>query len=43
MKKNKIPNYLKKICLSILFTNINLTYAKEFVIGVEAIRLLPFV
>ncbi|OUR59993.1 hypothetical protein A9Q74_15785 [Colwellia sp. 39_35_sub15_T18] len=41
MKKSKRTNYLAQICLAVLFANINLTYAKEFIIGVEEVSYYP--
>lgn len=41
MKKSKITNYLAQICLAILFANINYTYAKEYIIGVEEVSYYP--
>ncbi len=41
MNKNKIINYIKKIYLILLFVNINLSYAQEFIIGVEEVSYYP--
>ncbi len=45
MKKSKITHYITQICLTVLFinlfANINLAYAKEFIIGVEEVSYYP--
>lgn len=43
MKHNKIINNIKKICLTLFlsFTNINLSYTQEFIIGVEEVSYYP--
>lgn len=41
MKNDKITNYLKSICLTLLFANINLAISQEFIIGVEEVSYYP--
>jgi len=43
MKHKKITNNIKKICLTLFlsFANINLSYAQEFIIGVEEVSYYP--
>jgi len=43
MKNKKIAHYIKQICLTLFlsFANINLTYAQEFIIGVEEVSYYP--
>lgn len=41
MKRNKLTNHLKKICLTLLFANIGLAYTQEFIIGVEEVSYYP--
>jgi len=41
MQKYKTINYINKIYLILLFVNINITYAQEFIIGVEEVSYYP--
>lgn len=43
MKKDKMNNYIKQICFALFlsFACINHTYAKEFIVGVEAVSYYP--
>lgn len=41
MKKIKISHYLKIVCLTLLIANFKVSYAKEFIIGVEEVSYYP--